>query len=136
MESMTNPRQSFSVLLVEDDKTTLDLLAIILTKKYPNAALYTAINARTGLELFTTHMPDIVITDINMPGMSGVQMAAKIWAIKPGSKLIVISGNTGKLPLVNSNGEGFEIEHYIEKPVNFGKLFAAIEQCFGEISKL
>ena len=136
MESMTNPRQSFTVLLVEDDKTALDLLANILTKKYPNTALYTAINARTGLELFTTHVPDIVITDINMPDMSGVQMAAKIWAIKPGSKFIVITGNTEQHSLDNSIGAGFEIEHYIPKPIEFRLLFAAIEQCTGEISKL
>lgn len=132
MESKTN-LTSISILLVEDDKEALNLLTVILAKKFPDVALYTSINGRTGLELFKTHTPDIVITDINMPEMSGAQMADKIRAIKPDTKFIVLTGDTERLVLQDSVEKRFEPGHNIMKPVNFGVLFAAIEQCLADI---
>lgn len=57
--------------------------------------LYTAANGRLGLELFKTHTSDIVITDINMPVMCGMQMSENIRAIKPETKIIAITGKSG-----------------------------------------
>ena len=134
MESMANPGQSLSMLLVEDEEVSLALLANILGKKFSGIALHTANNGRKGLEIFNDHTIDIVITDINMPEITGLQMAKKIRTLKPESKFIFITGNTRKLPRHDSIAEDFEIEHYIAKPVDFKLLFAAIEQCIGEIS--
>src|SRR5690242_19905631 len=106
-----------SMLVVEDEKSTLDLLIAVLSKKYPDAELHSAVDGQTGLEIFQAHRPYIVITDINMPDMSGVEMAHKIRAIKPDSKIIVLTGDTGKLALEASIGGGFKIDHYIVKPV-------------------
>ncbi|HTP64621.1 MAG TPA: response regulator [Geobacteraceae bacterium] len=135
MESMSNPIPSISMLLVEDEELTRDLLADILTKKYPEIPLYAAINGRRGLELFKSHTPNIVITDINMPEMGGVQMASKIRVIKPDTKFIVLTGTIEKNDLQDSVEKGFEFDHFIVKPVIFQELFAAIEQCFGEITQ-
>ena len=135
MESIADTNPSISILLVEDDNTTRDLLGSIITLKFTDVALHTAGNGRTGLELFKTHTPDIVITDINMPEMGGVQMAGKIRAIKPDTKLIVLTGNTEKAALEHADGEGLEIDHYILKPVDFRMLFAAIEKCLGELAQ-
>jgi len=131
---MANPGQSLSILLVEDEEASLALLANILGKKYSGIALYTANNGRKGLEIFNDHMINIVITDINMPEISGLQMAQKIRTLKQESKFIFITGNTGRLSRHDSIAEDFEIEHYLTKPIDFKLLFAAIEQCVGEIS--
>lgn len=135
MKPGTNPVPSISILLVEDDQDTLKVLATIFPIKFPDIALHTAINGRAGLELFKTHLPDIVVTDINMPEMGGVQMADRIRAIKPETKIVVLTADTGKATLEDAVGEGFEVDHYITKPVNFGILFAAIEQCIDEIAQ-
>ena len=135
MESISDPGQSKSILLVEDEKDTLKVLATIFTMKFPDVAIHTASNGRTGLELFKTHTPDIVITDVNMPEMGGVQMAERILAIKPDTKFIVLTGDFARLVLQDSAGNGHEIDHYIAKPVSFTELFSAIEQCFGEIAQ-
>jgi YesN/AraC family two-component response regulator len=135
MEPISNPMPAISILLVEDEKLTLDLLTTILARKFPDVPLYTASNGRTGLELFHAHTPEIVITDINMPEMSGMQLADRIRAIKPGVKLVVLTGDTGKLSLEASVEKGFKIDHYIVKPVSFQELFVAIEQCLGEIAQ-
>ena len=52
MESIINPTQAFSMLLVEDEAACLELLAIIIPKKFPGALLHTANNGRAGLDLF------------------------------------------------------------------------------------
>jgi CheY-like chemotaxis protein len=130
--TMSNPAQSFSMLLVEDEGTTLELLAIILLKKFPDALLHTADNGRKGLDLFTAHMPDIVITDFKLPEMCGTYMIDKIRALKPDTKFIIITGDTGLLALEDSTKKGFKCDHIIAKPVIFQALFSAIELCLGE----
>jgi YesN/AraC family two-component response regulator len=135
MESISKPMPAISMLLVEDEKITLDLLSLILTKKYPDVALHTAINGSTGLELFKKHTSDIVITDINMPEMSGIQMASTMRSIKPDTKFIALTGTWDKIDLQDSVEKGFEFDHFIVKPVAFQELFAAIEHCLGGIAQ-
>jgi YesN/AraC family two-component response regulator len=124
-----------SILLVEDEEAILELLASILTRKFPGVVLYTASNGRTGLELFKSHLPDIVITDIKMPEMGGVQMADKIRTIKPATKFIIVTGDSGKSTDYDSSEKGSGFDHYIMKPAVFGTLFAAIEQCLAGIAQ-
>ncbi len=135
MESKFNPKPLISLLLVEDEPGTLELLITIFTMKYPDIVLNTAINGKAGLELFLAHTPDIVMTDINLPIMSGLQMIDKIKTIKPDAMIIVLTADTGKAILENAISKGFEIDHFIAKPVVFEQLFAAIEQCIGVIAK-
>jgi len=134
MEATTTLNSLISLLVVEDDDESREILVAILSRKFPDVTVYSANNGRTGLELFKTHTPDIVITDINMPELNGLQMADKIRAIRPDIKLIVLTADTGKATMENSVGKGFEVDHYILKPVDFGVLFAVIEQCIGEIA--
>src|SRR5690242_8918379 len=112
---MEIPMAEISILVVEDEAITLEFLVTTLARKYPHIAIYKALNGRTGLESFKTHTPDIVVTDINMPEISGVQMADKIRDVKPDTKFIILTGDTGKLALEASVGRGFKIDHYIDK---------------------
>jgi len=134
VETISSLNPYISLLIVEDDDESREILVAILSRKFPDVTVYSAHNGRSGVDLFKTHMPDIVITDINMPEMSGVQMAGKIRAARPDTKLIVLTADTGKATLEDSVGKGFEVDHYILKPVDFGELLAAIEQCIAETS--
>lgn len=133
MESISDPGIPVSILLLEDEESTLELLSIIIPKKFPELTLHTASNGRTGLELFKLYTPDIVITDINMPQMSGIQTTQKIRSIKQDAKFIVITGNNEKTILQSLVGNGFEFDHFIVKPVVFEDLFDAIEQCVNDL---
>ena len=136
MKTISSPMQSISILIVEDDEDSKAILVAIIDKKYPDLTIHTAKNGKAGLELFKEYLPDIVITDINMPEMNGSQMADKIRAIKTDVSIIVLTADSGKINLDNVVGKGFEINHYILKPLDFNKLFAAIEKCLGEIKQL
>jgi YesN/AraC family two-component response regulator len=134
METMAAPGLPISILIVEDEVIALLSLVTTLAKKYPKVTLHQATNGRMGLDLFKTHLPDIVITDLNMPDMGGAQMAEIIHGIKPDTKFIVLTGYSEKLTLKGFAGNEVEIAHYIVKPVFFKELFAAVEQCIEEIT--
>jgi len=122
------------MLLVEDEKETLDVVAATLAMKYPGVALYAADTGANGVEMFAAHLPDIVITDINMPNMNGVQMISTIRVLKPATKFIVLTADSRKRTSATSVGDGVAVDHCLLKPVTFAALFAAIDQCIGEIS--
>jgi CheY-like chemotaxis protein len=135
MKARSKDYPALSILIVEDEPGTLELLTAIITMKYPDLALHTAGNGRTGLELFKTYTPDIVMTDINMPEMCGAQMTDNIRALKPDTQFIVLTGTSGKLVLTGKVEREIEFNHRIMKPVIFKELFAAVEQCFYEIAQ-
>jgi len=135
MKARSKDYPALSILIVEDEPGTLELLTAIITMKYPDLALHTAGNGRTGLELFKAYMPDIVMTDINMPEMCGAQMTDSIRALKPDTQFIVLTGTSGKLVLTGKVEREIEFNHRIMKPVIFKELFAAVEQCLYEIAQ-
>ena len=69
-------KQAKSILYVEDEKAVQEALSEVLEMFCET--LYTADDGFQGLELFNKHQPDIVITDIKMPVMDGIEMAKKI----------------------------------------------------------
>jgi YesN/AraC family two-component response regulator len=123
----------FSILFVEDDHIVRLSISRILAMQFPDATVYTAENGQFGLELYKEHTPEIVITDVNMPVMDGFEMASKIKSINTETKLIVITGYSDKNYLERFSEIGFD--DYILKPIEFRKLFAAIEKCCAEIAR-
>lgn len=134
MMSTREPSAPISLLIVEDCKLTLNCYAVFFSMQFSDVTIYTAIDGITGLELFTAHLPDIVVTDFNMPEMDGMQMARKIRAIKPETKLIILTGDKDSLGHTCPSTNEYPYDHLIEKPVEFMELSAAIKQCIGEIS--
>ena len=133
MKPASDSIPKFSLLLVEDDDSARELLTNILSKKFPDVAIYTAVNGRSGLELFKKHLPEIIVTDINMPEMDGVLMTHKIRAIKTDTKFIAISGGRGNSIPQDSAEKGFEFDFKIMKPIDFQELFSAIDVCRGSM---
>lgn len=125
------PLAPFSLLFVEDDAMICLAIGRMIARQFPDINVYTAENGQIGLELFIKHTPEIVITDINMPVMDGIEMAGKIKSIKTGTKFIVLTGYSDKDYLEKFSDIGFE--DYIVKPLDLEKLFAVIEKCRTEI---
>ncbi len=125
---------TFSLMVVEDDKTALDLLTVMIARKYPEFRILTAENGKEGVELFARELPEIVITDINMPVMDGIEMARMIKTNKPDTRFIVLTAYTNRVYLEKFLEIGFSA--YILKPVEFSKLFDAIDNCIAEMTLL
>ena len=131
MESMREVCPAISLLFVEDDKDAVEVICSLLPLKFPDVIIYVARDGSQGEQLFKKHVPKIVITDINMPGMDGIRMARNIKAIKAGTRFIVLSGYSDKIHRDIFNEIG--ISDYILKPIEFNKLCAAIDTCIVEI---
>ena len=80
---------TLDILYVEDEDTTRKAFSGILSRFVKS--LTTAENGLRGLELFKESEPDMVITDVEMPIMGGVEMVLKIREISPKKTIIVIT---------------------------------------------
>ncbi len=114
-----------SVLYVEDESLTRAVFARILERKVSN--LYQAENGEEGLELFRIHRPDIVISDVRMPVMDGIEMSRRIKSLEGNVKIILTTAHSDANVLLSSIDAG--IDKYILKPVDVEILFSALENC-------
>jgi YesN/AraC family two-component response regulator len=132
METMQNSIPALSLLVVDDDKMARDVLRLMIEREFPNSSIYFAENGRIGVERFKEHTPDIVITDISMPVMDGMQMVGEIKSINYDTKIIVLTGYSEMDYSIKISE--FGIKECILKPIVFKRLFAAIENCIDEIT--
>ena len=79
-----------SVLVIDDDPRICQLIAVALERK--GYEVIKAANGRAGLKAFETHRPDLVITDILMPEMEGIQTIMEMKKSGRAPKIIAISG--------------------------------------------
>ncbi|WP_179318304.1 response regulator [Winogradskyella helgolandensis] len=87
-------------------------------------------NATKGIELYETFSPDLVIVDINMPGVTGLDVVKHIRASKnPETPIMVLSGNTQDDIIT----EGFElgINDYMKKPLSLNEISARVKRLIG-----
>ena len=113
------------VLVVDDDP-------ILLTRiKYQAAKFVSeievAVDGVAGLELWHQWKPDVVVTDIFMPRMNGLEMSKAIKAADPDAQIIVITSDSDGESLLNALSIG--VERYITKPVDMHLLADAIGKC-------
>jgi PAS domain S-box-containing protein len=132
MESLQDPPKALSLLIVEDDTAAIESLQLSIALKYPGCTVHSAENGQVGLELYQRYLPDIVITDINMPVMNGIQMSSKIKQLHPGAAIIAATAVCDAGFLMDAIRIG--ISRYLLKPVEFGALFESIDDCFARIT--
>lgn len=110
--------QSLSILYVEDEKELNDAVTRYLGKFFNRVE--TAFNGEEGLEKYKRGSFDIVLTDINMPKMNGIEMAKKIKAIHSDQAIIIISAHTETDYFMDAIHMG--ISDYIIKPINYEEM--------------
>lgn len=79
------------VLVIDDEKPTLSMFQLFL-KAY-GYSVYTAESGEKGLEIFEQEKPPLVISDIKMPGMDGIQVLGRIKEMSPHTEVIIITGH-------------------------------------------
>ncbi len=120
------------ILVIDDQK-----LILISVKKRLTELGYmveTADSGENGIALFQSFAPDLVVLDINMPIMGGLEVVKKLRASeKTNTPIIVMSGNTQE----NTVLEGFDlgIDDYMKKPVSLNELHARIVRLLGPLPK-
>ena len=111
-----------TILIVDDEKSILKSLSGILMDE--GFETITASNGYEALKLIESEVPDLVLLDIWMPGIDGIDTLKEILKNHPGTQVIMISGHGTIETAVNATKLGaFD---FIEKPLNIDRVIVAI----------
>ncbi len=115
--------QKLSVLYVEND----NIVRLDLENKLKDKlkSIYCAVDGMEGLEQFKLHKPDIIITDITMPRMDGINMSILVREIDTTVPIIVLSNEYSIKYLTNILNLG--MIQYFRKPVEHKRLIEILE---------
>ncbi len=116
----------YTMLYVEDNPTNLKLVENILLRR-PGISLLSAPQALSGVELARNHKPDIILMDINLPGIDGYE-ALKLLKSYDDTKnipVIAISANAMSKDIERGKSAGFR--DYVTKPINVNKFLVVID---------
>ncbi|NVD99750.1 ATP-binding protein [Massilia sp. BJB1822] len=114
-----------SVLYVEDNPANLRLIEEIIGFR-PDLKLLTAPDAHLGVELARAHLPDIILMDINLPGMSGFDALAELRADPATRHIPVIALTANAMPRDVEKGLAAGFFRYLVKPINIDEFTEAI----------
>ncbi|MGE4418582.1 MAG: response regulator transcription factor [Sulfurimonas sp.] len=123
--------KDLKVLLVEDEENLARLLKEAIGDNFHSFNI--AVDGMQGLELFKKIKPDIVITDIMMPRLSGLDMAKEIKQLSPKTPIIILSAFSEKEKLFSAIDIG--ITKYFLKPFDTDELLEYIGSITPKLSK-
>ena len=116
-------QQQLTVLVVDDDKITTAILKNMLDRYADHVIL--ASNGEEGLERFREYRPEIVLSDINMPKMGGLEMVEKIRALDDNVKIAIFTNFENRDILLKAIQIG--VNQFFSKPFE-AKIFAQVIQ--------
>lgn len=125
MENIQNNKEQktdLSILIVDDDMPSR-VYSEILLKQVSNT-VFTAEDGAQGLQIYTEHQPDIVIADIAMPYLNGIDLSRKIKSINPKAQIILTSAFNDTQFLIQSIEIG--INYYLLKPIQKKQLIDTV----------
>jgi len=133
LDVLRNPASPLSILIAEDDRVTSKTMALMIAWEFLHLSIDTVENGERGVELFKERLSDIVIADLDLPGMDGLQMAREIKLLKKETPFIVVTGCCDRSQLAGLCEIG--VNHCILKPYRVQELFAAIESCIARLTR-
>ena len=117
----------YSVILVDDEPVVREGLEYIIDwEKEGYSVIGSAGNGLEGLELIKKVKPDLVITDIKMPGLTGLEMVGEAKKINPDLKCIILSGYSDFKYAQDAIALG--TLHYLLKPIDENELIQILSR--------
>lgn len=109
-------KRKLRVLVIDDERLIADTTAEILNGSgFEATPLY---NGKTAVEVARQLCPDVVITDVVMPEINGVELAKEITSKCPGTRVVLISGQASTAGLLeNARRQGYSFE-LLAKPLD------------------
>ncbi len=117
--------KDIKLLCVEDEPEVGTWFLKHFSKIIPS--VFVANDGAEGFEIFKREMPDIVITDIMMPSMNGLELAKKIKEISPRTKIIVVTAYGSSEYLMEAIEIG--VDRFLTKPLSLEKLDKSFFSC-------
>ena len=126
----SRPSTGKTILYVEDNPANLRLVEQLISNKTPHQII-SAPDASLGLDIAQGQLPDLILMDINLPGMDGFTALKQLRANKATRHIpvIAISANAMQKDITRGLAAGFH--DYVTKPINISKLLDIIKQLLG-----
>ncbi len=117
------------ILIIDDDEVQLALQRILLMKE--GHTVYTTADGPQGIAIFKKNKVDLVLLDLGLPSMSGIEVLREIKQIDPKAKVIVVTGYPSVESTVLAMQSG--AWDYIQKPVDVPILLAKINDALSSV---
>jgi CheY-like chemotaxis protein len=115
------------ILIVDDEKVIADTLSIILT--HAGFITMTAYDGVTALQMANSITPDLLLTDVVMPGLSGVELAIMLTQSIPNLKVLLFSGQASTVDLLDKARHSGHHFTALTKPVHPTDMLRRISEC-------
>ena len=115
------------ILIVDDEKVIADTLSIILT--HAGFITMTAYDGVTALRIANAITPALLISDVVMPGISGVELAIMLTQAIPDLKILLFSGQASTADLLQKSRRGGHHFTTLTKPVHPTDMLKRISEC-------
>lgn len=112
------------ILLIDDEEVNVRVLSMSL--RVDGYEVVTAYSGEEGLEVFDREVPDIVLTDIKMPGMDGLEVLRKIKERRPEAEVIIITGHGDIDSAIDALQHG--ASDFINKPIRDEALAVSLKR--------
>ena len=124
---LVGDRSAWKVLIVDDVPTNRDLLDELLSGV--GFATRLAASGEDALEVFHEWQPDLVLMDVRMPGMGGLEAVRRMR--EGGSKAVIIAITASSLAEAEAEARAAGVDAFVRKPYREGALFAVIGELLG-----
>jgi len=132
MQSLYNSLKEKTLLIVEDDESTLNSLHKVLSLYFKE--VHSASNTYDALFLFNKYKNDIVLSDIQVPGIDGLSFVEKIKKIKKDTFCIVMTAFNNEVYLDRAVEVGISL--YLKKPIDMDEILVSVASfCLKEAEK-
>lgn len=123
----------YRIAIVDDDKTQSEYIKNIVSVWASESNIAVAISVFGSAEalLFDEREQDILLLDIEMPGMSGIELAKKIREHNEAAPIVFITGYSDYI------AEGYDVSalHYLLKPIDKAKLYSVLDKAVKQIGR-
>ena len=115
-----------TLLCVEDNPANLMLVEKLLARR-PDIRLLTARDGNSGIEIARTALPDVILMDINLPGISGIQAMAILALYPETARIPVVALSANAMPRDIEKGLESGFFRYITKPIKVVEFMATLD---------
>ena len=121
----TCQEQVHTLLYIEDNPSNLALITQLLLR-HPTISLITAITGNSGIEAACASRPDVILTDLNLPDISGYDVLKALQADKATAHIPVIAISANAMPFDIERGLNAGFFRYITKPIKLHEFLDAL----------
>lgn len=124
---LSSERHRPVVMIVDDESVVADSLATILSRA--GFATMTAYDGRTALELARAVPPELLISDVAMPAMNGIELAVAVVNAIPECQVLLFSGHATTKDLTAARAAGYNFP-LLRKPIHPAEMVKRVQDCF------